>query len=75
MEIGERKLTMAGRSGECKEYAINLASSKDSLADKDTRTIYCWFGTDLRASFLGGPSAQRTFYEVIQSAELAEGKR
>ena len=70
LEIGERKLTMAGRSGICKEYAFNLASTKNSLADKDTRTIYCWFGTDLRASFLGGPSAQQKFYEVIRSARL-----
>ena len=75
VERGERKLTMAGRSGTCKEYAFDVASSQDSLADKDTRTIYCWFGTDLRASFLGGPAAQRTFYEVIQSAELADGRR
>jgi hypothetical protein len=75
MEIGERKLTMAGRSGECKEYEFNLASSKNSLADKDTRTIYCWFGTDLRASFLGGPAAQGKFYEVIRSAQLVGEKR
>jgi hypothetical protein len=75
-ERGGRKLTLAGRSGECKEYSFDLESGKNSsFVDKDTRTIYCWFGTDLRASFLGGPSAQRTFYEVIQSAELAEGKR
>jgi hypothetical protein len=74
-ESGERKLTMAGRAGECKEYAFDLASSRNSLADKDTRTVYCWFGTDLRASFLGGASAQRKFYELIQSAELVGGRR
>ena len=75
LESGERKLTMAGRSGVCKEYAFDLTSSKNALADKDTRTVYCWFGTDLRASFLGGASAQRKFYELIQSAELVEGRR
>ena len=74
-ESGEQKLTMAGRAGVCKEYAFDLASSKNSLADKDTRTIYCWFGTDLRVSFLGGPSAQRTFYAVIRSAQSMGEKR
>ena len=74
MESGTRKLTMAGRSGECKEYAFDLASSKNSLADNDTRAIYCRFGTDLRASVLGGVSAQRKFYEVIQSAQFVGEK-
>jgi hypothetical protein len=75
-ERGGRKLTMAGRSGECKEYGFDLESGKNaSLVHKDTRSIYCWFGSDLRVAFLGGPSAQQKFYEVIQSAEPVDGRR
>lgn len=74
-ESSKRELTIAGRSGECREYAFDLQSSKNALADEDTRTIYCRFAPDLRASFVGGASAQRKFYEVIQSAELVRGKR
>lgn len=72
---GERKMTMAGRNGRCLEYGINVGPNSESLVDNDTIKIYCWFGNDLRASFLGRSSSAREFYEVVASARVAGGTR
>ena len=71
----EREMTMAGRNGRCLEYGINTGPNSESLLDNDTIKIYCWFGNDLRASFLGRSSAATAFYEVVASAKMAGGIR
>jgi hypothetical protein len=72
---GERELNVAGRAGRCMERGVNTVTSNDYLVDNHTIKIYCWFGTDLRASFLGESSSAREFYEVIGSARVVGGKR
>jgi hypothetical protein len=69
----EREMTMAGRKGRCLEYGINTGSNQ-YLVDNDTIKIYCWFGNDLRTSFLGRSSSAREFYEVVASG-VAGGTR
>jgi hypothetical protein len=71
----ERKLTMAGRAGQCVEYGIGPGAGTNLLVDDHTLKIYCWFGNDMRASFLGEISSAGRFYEVIGSARAAEGAR
>jgi len=71
----EREMTMAGRNGRCLEYGINTGPNSKYLVDNDTIKIYCWFGNDLRASFLGRSSSAREFYEVVASARVAGGTR
>jgi hypothetical protein len=71
----ERDITMAGRKGRCLEYGINTGPNSESLVDNDTIKIYCWFGNDLRASFLGRSSSAREFYEIVASARAAGGTR
>lgn len=71
----EREMTMAGRNGRCLEYGINTGPNSESLVDNDTIKIYCWFGDDLRASFLGRSSSATEFYEVVASARMAGGTR
>jgi hypothetical protein len=72
---GEREIKMAGRNGRCLEYGISTGPNNDSLADNDTIKIYCWFGNDLRASFLGQSSSTGKFYDVLASARVAGGTR
>jgi hypothetical protein len=72
---GEREITMAGRNGRCLEYGINTGPNSESLVDNDTIKIYCWFGNDLRASFLGRSSSAGEFYEIVASARVAGGTR
>jgi hypothetical protein len=71
----EREMTMAGRHGRCLEYGINTRPNNEYLVDNDTIKIYCWFGNDLRASFLGQSSSAGKFYEVVASARVAGGRR
>jgi hypothetical protein len=71
----EQEMTMAGRNGRCLEYGINTRPNSESLVDNDTIKIYCWFGNDLRASFLGRSSSAREFYEIVASARAAGGTR
>lgn len=71
----ERDITMAGRNGRCLEYGINTGPYSESLVDSDTIKIYCCFGNDLRASFLGRSSSAREFYEIVASARAAGGTR
>jgi hypothetical protein len=71
----DRKMAMAGRNGRCVEYGTNAGPNSEFLVDKDTIKIYCWFGNDLRASFLGRSSSAREFYEVVASAKAAGGAR
>ena len=71
----ERQMAMAGRNGRCMEYGANTGPNSESLVDNDTIKIYCWFGNDLRASFLGRSSSAGEFYEVVASAKVAGGAR
>lgn len=71
----EREMTMAGRNGRCREYGISTGPNGESLVDNDTIKIYCWFGNDLRASFLGRTSSATEFYEVVASARITGGTR
>jgi hypothetical protein len=71
----DREMTMAGRKGRCLEYGINTGRNNEYLVDNDTIKIYCWFGNDLRTSFLGQSSSAREFYEVVASATVAGGTR
>jgi hypothetical protein len=71
----EREMMMAGRNGRCLEYGINTRPNNEHLVDNDTIKIYCWFGNDLRASFLGQSSSARNFYEVVASARITGGTR
>jgi hypothetical protein len=71
----DREMTMAGRKGRCLEYGINTGRNNEYLVDNDTIKIYCWFGNDLRTSFLGRSSSAREFYEVVASATVAGGTR
>jgi hypothetical protein len=71
----EREMTMAARNGRCLEYGINAGPNNEYLVDNDTIKIYCWFGNDLRASFLGRSSSAGEFYEVVASARVAGGTR
>lgn len=75
IEKGEREITMAGREGRCLEYGISMGANNYSLVDKDTVKIYCWFGNDLRASFLGQSSSTGKFYDILASARVAGGTR
>jgi len=74
-EKAEREITLAGRKGRCLEFGINAGQNSDYLVDNDTIKIYCWFGNDLRASFLGQSSSMGKFYEVLASAKPAGGQR
>jgi hypothetical protein len=69
----EQEMTMADRNGRCLEYGSNMRPDNNSLVDNDTIKIYCWFGNDLRASFLGQSSSAREFYEILASARTAGG--
>jgi len=74
-EKAEREITLAGRKGRCLEYGVDAGHYSHSLVDNDTIKIYCWFGNDLRVSFLGQSSSMGKFYEVLASAKTAGGTR
>lgn len=68
----ERELVMAGRKGHCSEYAGDVRRGA-SLTDQDTIKVYCWFGENVRASFLGRPSNEQKFFEIVASARQEKG--
>jgi hypothetical protein len=69
----ERTATMAGQTGVCIEYAGDASNSSSALIDQDIIKVYCWFGDDLRASFLGASLNKQNFFEMIASAKQEKG--
>jgi hypothetical protein len=70
----EQEISMAGRNGSCVEYAGDAASGSAGFVDQDIIKVNCWFGDDLRASFIGDPSGKQKFFEMIESARQEKGK-
>jgi len=64
---GERKTTLAGRKGDCLEYAYQ--DSKQQGNPVDSIHIECYFGPDLRTSFQGSPNTVEEFYDFMHKAE------
>jgi hypothetical protein len=54
---GQRAVTLAGRVGNCFEYAGTLAE------------VNCYFGADLRVNFFGSPNTVAEFYSFVADAE------
>jgi hypothetical protein len=54
---GQRAVTLAGRTGNCFEYAGTLAE------------VNCYFGADLRVNFFGSPNTVAEFYSFMGNAE------
>lgn len=64
---GKRKATLAGRQGDCLEYAYEYSRHQGNRAD--SISIDCYFGPDLRTSFQGSPNTVEEFYSFMHNAE------
>jgi hypothetical protein len=69
----DKELPMAGLKGHCAEHAGEVQPGGSSLVDLDTVKVYCWFGENIRASFLGSSSNEQKFFEIISSARQEKG--
>lgn len=69
----EKELAMAGLKGHCSEYAGGVQPDGSSLVDRDTVKVNCWFGENVRASFLGNSSNEQKFFEIVASARKEKG--
>jgi len=72
---GEPTLTLAGREGKCIEYRGFTPPDDVRWYGEKTVKIFCRFGDDAEASFLGSAVSASDFYDIIKSAHKFEGSR
>lgn len=72
---GEPTLTLAGREGKCIEYRGFTPPDDVRWYGEKTVKIFCRFGDDAEASFLGSAVSASDFYAIIKSAHKFEGSR
>jgi hypothetical protein len=71
----ESTLTLAGREGKCVEYSGLTPSEDVRWYGEKTVKVFCKFGDDVEASFLGSAASANDFYDIIKSARKLEGSR
>jgi hypothetical protein len=72
---GEPTLTLAGREGKCIEEGGFTRPDDVRWYGEKTVKIFCRFGDDAVASFLGSAASANDFYDIIKSAHKFEGAR
>jgi hypothetical protein len=69
----EPTLKLAGREGKCVEYSGSTPPDDVRWYGEKTVKIFCRFGDDVAASFLGSAASANDFYDIIKSAHKFEG--
>ena len=64
---GQRAVTLAGKAGNCFEYAKVSTDQAPELSR--TMQVECYFPSDVRTSFLGSSNTVEDFYTFMNRAE------